>query len=183
MYYTEMSPHSDNYLQHYGVVGMKWGVRRANKFATKARIARDSAKEWDEMASAAAAKGKTKRAAKYKQYAADDRADANALDAKSKQIQKTHEQRAGGKKSLDYSTKESTGKTIAKSLAMGSYGAMKYNEARTKGTNRVKSLAEGMIYGTANRATAGVVGMVEPRTREEKYRNAAKKTKDYLLND
>lgn len=94
-------------LYRYGVVGMKWGHRKAKKYMSKAGTARESAKEWDEMARYAAAKGKTSRAAKYKKYAAQDRADA-----------KRYESKANGNKSA--SKKKSTkakvhaGKNVAK---------------------------------------------------------------------
>lgn len=64
-------------LYHYGVKGMRWGHRKAiEKYQRKARISSDSAKEWDEMADYAEQRGKTKRAAKYRKYAAEDRANA-----------------------------------------------------------------------------------------------------------
>lgn len=66
----------DNSLMHYGVKGMRWGHRRAAKLVNKASTARASAKEWDEMAAYAKSKGKFKRAEKYSQNAAQDRADA-----------------------------------------------------------------------------------------------------------
>lgn len=77
--YNEYYP---EYLYHYGVKGMKWGVKRAQKLQNKARIARDSAKEWDEMANYAAQRGKTKRAEKYAAYAKQDLADANKYQQK-----------------------------------------------------------------------------------------------------
>ena len=79
-YYMTRLPEDE--LMHYGVKGMKWGVRRARKLQSKANIARDSAKEWDEMAGYARAKGKVKKADKYSANAAEDRADAAKYQAK-----------------------------------------------------------------------------------------------------
>lgn len=92
-----------DYLCHYGVKGMKWGHRRAQKFATKVRIARDSAKEWEEMAGYARAKGKTKRADKYMQNAKDDRADADKMQAKlDKKVEKKYSKAGVSKGKADY---------------------------------------------------------------------------------
>lgn len=49
----------NNELYHYGVLGMKWGVHKAKKNADKAKTARTSAREWDEIAKNAQAKGKS----------------------------------------------------------------------------------------------------------------------------
>ena len=37
-------------LYHYGVLGMKWGQHRVRRNEEKAKLSRQSAKEWDEMA-------------------------------------------------------------------------------------------------------------------------------------
>lgn len=65
-----------NELYHYGVPGMRWGHRKASKLQNRAKNARESAAEWDEMARLAKAKGKINKANKYKQNANEDRADA-----------------------------------------------------------------------------------------------------------
>lgn len=95
-------------LTHYGVLGMKWGVHRANKFAAKASNAR--------------AKGDTAMASKY--------------EAKSKKIKVKHTIRSGGKQAYNYSAKQSVGKSLVKSYLLTTYGALRYNEARAKGADR-----------------------------------------------
>lgn len=154
---------SEQELKHYGVVGMRWGHRKAQKFANKAQRSRESAKEWDEMARAAAAKGKIKKAEKYKSYASQDRADAKMMEQRSKDTTKKHIELAGGKKTYDYVTKQKTGKVLTKSLLMGTYGAMKYDQVRSKGVSRGTSAVKGILYGAANISTLGLLGIVEPR--------------------
>lgn len=173
----------DGELKHYGVLGMKWGHRKARKNVEKSKRARESAKEWDEIARNKESKGNTKAAAKARQNAAQDRADANKYSAKAKRIEQKHMQRAGGKKAYNYSAKESTGKSVAKSLLLGTYGALRYNEARSKGASRGKSIVSGIMAGGFNKLTLGVGGIVEPRLREDKNKARVKRSRDYIFKD
>lgn len=77
---------NNNELYHYGVKGMKWGRRKAQTYSNKARTARDSAREWDEISKLEAAKA-AKRDAYYKKAAAKDRADADRYDAKAREYE------------------------------------------------------------------------------------------------
>lgn len=150
-------------LYHYGVLGMKWGQHRAKKNVSKAKTARESAKEWDEIARNASSKGKTEAAAKYKRYAARDRADAKKYDSKAKQIEQKHRQRAGSK-TYDRVKNTSTGKLVAQSMIMGTYGTLKYQQAKAeRNTSTGRAFAEAAIYNAANNFSGGLVGIVEPR--------------------
>lgn len=75
-------------LYHYGVKGMKWGVRKAQKYNNKAKTARESADEWYEMAKYAEQRGKTKKAQKYRNNAAADIQDAGKYEKKASDFKK-----------------------------------------------------------------------------------------------
>lgn len=54
---------SENYLAHYGVLGMKWGMRRAMKKGTSYQYRSHATKKYQKLAAKLAAKGKTEKAA------------------------------------------------------------------------------------------------------------------------
>ena len=153
-------------LYHYGVIGMTWGQHRVRKNEEKAKLSRESAKEWDEMARYAKQRGLTTKAEKYKRYASEDRADSTKYANKARKIQAKHEKLAGGKRAYNYTKNQSTGKALAKSYLFGTYGAMKYNEARSKGATRGRAAVNGILYNIGNNATAGILSIVEPRMRK-----------------
>lgn len=125
-------------LMHYGVLGMKWGVRKANRYAEKAKIAR----------------------------ASGDKAKASEYEAKSKTLKEKHMRRAGGKKAYDYSAKESLGKSLLKSYIFSTYGALKYNEARANNVDAGEAALKAALYSFANASTGGILSIVEPRLKK-----------------
>ena len=87
---------NDNYLQHYGVLGMKWGVRKAEKEGRTYKYKSHYTKRYEKKAAKAKIDGKTDKADIYAKRAKR----AAKLDAK---VQKQ-------------SLGVSTGKTIAARL-------------------------------------------------------------------
>lgn len=127
--------YKDDYLAHYGVLGMKWGQRRVRVNQEKARRAK--------------ALGNKEAYSKY--------------SAKANRIKQKHIRLSGGKKAYDYTKNESLGKSLVKSALLTTYGAMKYNEFRSNGESQMKSGLMALGSSSINSLSYGVFSMVEPR--------------------
>ena len=119
-------------LCHYGVLGMKWGVRKAEQYRKKAHTARESAKEWDEIADAVEQRGKTKRAAKYRKYAEDDRSKANRYQAVANASVVINKERVTIGKEHTMTLLKTIGlaAAVAGTVVAGKKLASKYNDAK-----------------------------------------------------
>lgn len=162
-------PYYTDELYHYGVLGMKWGIHRAKVNAKKAKNLRDKQglNEWDEIANYRKSKGDMKGYAKAKRAKQSQLDRAQHFENKSKAIRSKHEARAG-KSTVNRVEKTSVGKAFVQSQLMGTYGALKYNEARSKGYSRGKAAFEGIIANLGNNLTWGALGVLEPRMRAKK---------------
>ena len=132
-----MWQYDNSYLEHYGVLGMKWGIRRARKNKQKAARAR--------------ARGDTESAAKYSNR-------ARAIEQKHKDL--------AGSDTYNRVKNMSNAKAVGQTLVFGTYGALKYNQARSAGSGRLRSAAEGIIYLNADILSGGLARVVEPRVSE-----------------
>lgn len=138
--------YSNDYLCHYGVLGMRWGVHRASRNASKAASAKHKANAY-----------KNTNAELYDHYMNK----SEKYSAKSQKLIAKHQSRAG--KAYDYTNNESLGKTIGKALLFSSYGALKYNELRGSGNSRITSAGSAALATLTNVYTYQLTSVVEPR--------------------
>lgn len=115
--------HSD-YLAHYGVLGMKWGMRRAAKRGETYTYKSYSTKKYQKKAA------KEKKAAKKKVY--ESRAElSEKLD----------------KKEQDIARNTSTGKVIATRVLTAGLGAKAYQRIQAMGVSKGKAVALSVLDG------------------------------------
>lgn len=116
-------------LYHYGVLGMKWGHHKAKVYTTKANRAR----------------------------ARGNMGDAQMYTAKAQKATAKTERLGGGKAVSQRVKKQSAGKTAAQMVLFGSYGALKYNQARAKHASRGEAAAKATLYSIGNSMTGGLL--------------------------
>lgn len=188
-----------DYLAHYGVLGMKWGVHRAkrasekgDKLRRKASEERKGAKELDRKSadyrSKAGAKGISARKAKKYNKLADNYSKAanltrvaadtmskkgTKLKQKSKKIEQYH-QDMGSSNAWNKVARSSTAKLAAESMVLGTYGALAYNAARSSGSSRGEAIVFGFRNQLVSNLTGGLAQFAVPRAQRQLARNYRK---------
>lgn len=120
----------NNELKHYGVLGMKWGIRRARKEGRSYEYKSIGRRQLDHKI--AVAKNKGKSSGKIKK-----------LTAKLDMIKERDRNRQY------YAQKTNLGKAVAKTLIMGPFGTGNYNRMRSSGAGRLGSfMVSNWITGT-----------------------------------
>ena len=115
-------------LNHYGIIGMKWGQKRIQKAAVKAATARIN---------------RDPNAKKY--------------TAKEQKLRSKFNKTYRDPNLREYVKKESTKKAVGKSLVFGTYGAMKYDAARANGATKGKAALKGTLAMFGNAAVGGAM--------------------------
>lgn len=176
----------DGELKHYGVIGMKWGIRRAARKATKAarKERRAASREADKAINKSNNTwfGKEKKAAAEKNMynaidryqKADKKYKAAYKKAKEQAAKDMYEKKGYDKATVERVSKMSAGKAIGQSFLMGSYGALKYNEAKGRGASTgraaVKAVLASNLDFSTGRLASTIDGFDTRRTNKKKMK-------------
>lgn len=178
----KMVINEEEYLAHYGVLGMRWGRRKAVRETASVASAKAKAKAANKQyskdynkASAlgfdtiVGTKGSKKRwDAAYKSAREAGNADKAYRKAKTDAMYKElNKKYPGNSKALNKRlAKTSTGKAVAQTFLLGSYGALKYNEARVNGTSKGKAIGKAILKNWGNNLTLGAMARKDKKKAE-----------------
>lgn len=122
----------NNELTHYGVVGMRWGIRKAQVTGKPYSYKSHGQKKYDKKVDKYESKGKTNTSGYNK---AKDKQMLYKLRDKNRQ---------------DYAERTGVGRSILKTALLGPFGNGSYNRMRASGYGRVGSaLVSNVILSTA----------------------------------
>lgn len=120
----------NNELKHYGVLGMKWGIRRARKAGKSYNYQSMGQKKYSKKLDKAKKSG----------------ASSKKIDRINKKLDVL---KARDRNRQYYAEKTNLGKAVAKQLIMGPFGAGNYNRMRSSGAGRLGSfMVSNWITGT-----------------------------------
>lgn len=138
-------------LYHYGVVGMKWGIRRAKKRGETYQYKSFGQKHYEKKLAKQTAKGASA------EKIAETKSNLRMTKARDKARQK-------------YAESTTVGKSIAKGLLFGAVGSGNYNRLRAAGVSRGESAVVAML-GTYVVPGVGIVATKAYENRKTREKN------------
>ena len=150
----------NNELAHYGILGMKWGVRRARIKAAKQARKKRIGKALEELGDDNRTPQKTskyeqQRKKAYNQYRRDKKNKSKDLEYANKLY--SNRTSEANKRALN----TSTGKAVVQTSLFGPLGSVVYTSMRGEGYSRGASAALAAVSSIADMSVGGFAGMYE----------------------
>lgn len=160
-----------NELVHYGVIGMKWGQRRARSYQKKITSTRAIGKKDADSFNPYLKTGIKTKKGKIIMTAKDVSDSKKAIEQTTKKkvdkyqekitkIKNKEKNFGGAAKRVE---KMSALDTVLKASLLGTYGTVKYEQSRAEGKARVDSVMNSIRYSTVDGLTSGIYSFAEAR--------------------
>lgn len=180
--------HEGESLQHYGVLGMRWGVRHDKQYKSdKAKITAAYRQDL-ERAGQKYKRDKNEKALDVAENRAELKRRKAINDAKVKTANRLYS-RNSQEANRRIQTRGTAG-TLGLSALLGSYGTMHYDRARSEGMGVGRSAVRGALAGYANRLStaampipggaAGMHNYLKDRADRDENKRSGTKNRRYM---